>query len=170
MVPEGHNDNVKTSKPSKHSLEWLRPYKKTLPEWYRGKHAGRLVSIHHLWYCSRLATLWTSTFDLLQIQPEQNHPEKLHCGHTISEHLQSYVRTYLITNQSHSSIMWPGKANDWGISIIDQFNGPPPFIFDPNKYDTRGITRGQFLVGFIPTYQCDLQPKKKTLHDLNFPG
>jgi hypothetical protein len=59
--------------------------------------------------------------------------------------------SYLITDESHSSIVRPREADDRRVSIVDELNGPPALIFYPNKYDAGGVTRSQLLIGFIPS-------------------
>ena len=39
------------------------------------------------------------------------------------------------------------------VPIVDQFYGPSSFMFYPNKYHPSHITRGKFLVRFVPFHQ-----------------
>ena len=59
--------------------------------------------------------------------------------------------SHLITDESHSSIVRPREADDWRVSIVDEFNGPPALILNPNKYDAGRVARCKFLIGFIPS-------------------
>jgi hypothetical protein len=59
--------------------------------------------------------------------------------------------SHLITDESHSSIVRPREADDRRVSIVDELNGPPALIFDPNKYDAGGVARCKFLIRFIPS-------------------
>ncbi len=59
--------------------------------------------------------------------------------------------SHLITDESHSSIVRPREADDRRVSIVDEFNGPPALILNPNEYYAGGVTRSKLLIGFIPS-------------------
>jgi len=67
---------------------------------------------------------------------------------------------YLVTDESHSTIVWPWKMGDWCVAIVDQLNAPSSFKFNPNKDDSSTITRSQFLIWLVPLHQRDLKQRK----------
>ncbi len=59
--------------------------------------------------------------------------------------------SHLITDESHSSVVRPREADDWRVSIVDEFNGPPALILYPNKYDAGRVARCKLLIRLIPS-------------------
>ena len=84
-----------------------------------------------------------------KIQAENLYPKK-------SKERKTLIRFYLVADESHPSIMWPCKADDRGIAVINELNRPPTFILDPDENDARSVTRSQFLIRFVPSNKSDL--------------
>ena len=49
--------------------------------------------------------------------------------------MEKHKHIYLVANKGHSAVMGPRKRGDWGVSIINQLDGPAALIFDPHKDD-----------------------------------
>ena len=55
--------------------------------------------------------------------------------------------------------MGPGEADDRGVAVVDELDGPPALVLDPDEDDAGGVARGQLLVRLVPPNQGDLEQK-----------
>ena len=63
---------------------------------------------------------------------------------------------YLICDNSHTTVVGPREISNGRVSVINQLDRPAALVTDPNEDYSRRVTRGQFLVRFIPAHQVYL--------------